>query len=84
VSDARATYENSYIQDGFVAQLRGFDTDMLETLELLKKKRFLDSRSTRAVFVDFTAYLPNRKVLTHDKLQHLGSWIHCQRQGNST
>lgn len=62
VSAARATYPDSYSRNGFVATLKGFDVDMLASVDALKKVSFLDQRATRAVFVDFTAYLPNRKL----------------------
>lgn len=62
VPDEHAYYAGRYSQNGYIAELNGTTADMRVQLAELKKNRFFSPYSTRAVFVDFTAFLANRKL----------------------
>mmetsp|Transcript_63812 Transcript_63812/g.157003 ORF Transcript_63812/g.157003 Transcript_63812/m.157003 type:complete len:889 (+) Transcript_63812:198-2864(+) len=62
VADSRARYPEQYGPNGFSAVFEGTVEQMRQKLAVLNKYNFLDQRTTRAVFVDFTAYLSNRRL----------------------
>lgn len=62
VSDSNALRPGAYPRSGYVVILNGTSSDMLDTVGRLRLAGFLDPNATRAVFVEFAAYLTSRRL----------------------